>query len=265
MTALRWAGLLRELAYGVQILDQFEDQRCDVLVALHARKSFPSIQRFHCKHPDFPLIVALTGTDVYQDLVVSREAQQSVEWATRIVTLQPLASDELRLDLREKVRPIIHASRLLPAESRIQVTQVGAAMSPQMESRARKEMAENPRYKWLGDREPWEARMLQARSKLVLVTSLLEGGANVVSEAIAAGVPVIHSRIPGAVGILGYAYPGYFEVRDTAGLARLLRHVETDPTFYSALQNWCTGLQPTVTPERERDCWRSLLTELGVY
>src|SRR5258708_36797153 len=128
-----------------------------------------------------------------------------------MVPLQPVASDVLRLDLREKVRLIMQtaipprsvpaplrsrfevcvsghlrpvkdrfraadASRLLPAESRIQVTQVGAAMSPQMEARARKEMDENHRYRWLGERAPWEASRLMARSKLLLVTSLLEGG-----------------------------------------------------------------------------------------
>jgi glycosyltransferase involved in cell wall biosynthesis len=230
---------------------------------------------------------------------VSPDARQAVEWAHRIVTLQPLAGQELRSGLRAKVRPIVQsataprtiplplrnrfevcvsghlrpvkdpfraaeAARLLPPESRIQVTQVGASMSADMEKRARKEMAENPRFKWSGQREPWEARRLLARSKLLLVTSLLEGGANVVSEAIAAGVPVIHSRIPGAVGILGEDYPGYFEVGDTGGLARMLRHAEVDSAFYASLQKWCRDLQPMVAPEKEREGWRLLLHEIGV-
>ena len=54
----------------------------------------------------------------------------------------------------------------------------------------------------------------------------MEGGANVVSEAIAVGVPVVGVAHPGSVGLLGEDYPGYFPVGDTEGLAALLRRTK---------------------------------------
>ncbi len=63
-----------------------------------------------------------------------------------------------------------------------------------------------------------------------------EGGANVLSEALAASVPILATRIPGSVGILGPEYPGYFPVGDTEALAALLWRAETDRDFRAALR-----------------------------
>ena len=87
----------------------------------------------------------------------------------------------------------------------------------------------------------------------------MEGGANVVSEAIAASVPVVCSRVSGSIGLLGEGYPGYFDVGDTRGLARLLTRAETDGNFYRKLQSWCCRLKPLFDPDRERAAWKELL------
>ena len=63
----------------------------------------------------------------------------------------------------------------------------------------------------------------------------MEGGANVVSEALAAGVPVLCSRISGSIGLLGEDYSGYFEVGDTAGLTELMLKCEQDKSFLTLL------------------------------
>ena len=101
-----------------------------------------------------------------------------------------------------------------------------------------------------------------AKGSLPAVTSQLEGGANVISEAIAASVPVISSLIPGSVGILGTDYPGYFPVGDSAALREQLQRAESDDGFYRDLQLWVARLHPLVSPARERETWESLLTEL---
>jgi glycosyltransferase involved in cell wall biosynthesis len=101
-----------------------------------------------------------------------------------------------------------------------------------------------------------------ARSRLLAVTSKLEGGANVVSEALAHGVPVVSSHIEGSLGILGNDYPGYFPVGDTRALADLLIRCESDPAFYRSLQTHCRRLKPLVHPARERRSWKQLLAEL---
>ena len=134
------------------------------------------------------------------------------------------------------------AARLLPASSRVRVLQVGGALSEDMAEQARAEEAANPRYRWLGERPRGQALRLLARCRLLSLTSELEGGANVISEAIALGVPVVSSRIAGSLGLLGTDYPGYFPFGDTQALADLLRRAETDTDFYDA----CVRRVPSV-------------------
>ena len=109
-TADRWAGLLGELGNEVGVQQDWNGEECDLLIALHARRSLPSVQRFREAHPRSPLILALTGTDVYQDIANCPDAMRSVEMADRIVTLQPLAADELPPEYRGKCRTIFQSA-----------------------------------------------------------------------------------------------------------------------------------------------------------
>jgi putative glycosyltransferase (TIGR04348 family) len=307
VTALRWAGILRRLGHRVSIIQAYEGEPYDLLVALHARRSYPSIRRFHLDHPERPLLVALTGTDVYQDLPGSRRARQSLEVATRLIALQPKAREALPSRLRPKMRVIYQsvsrgsgkdtkpqprnpnavsrwrsfdvcvighlrpvkdpfraarASRRLPRASRVRVLHLGAAMDEGMARRARAEMRANPRYLWLGEQPHGRVQRILASSALCVLSSKLEGGANVVSEAIAAGVPLLASRIAGSVGLLGKSYPGYFRVGDTEELGRLLDRAETDPSFLRTLRRHCRKLAPLFDPGCERNAWGRLLQEL---
>src|SRR5262249_39838109 len=133
-------------------------------------------------------------------------------------------------DVKDPLRTA-EAARLLPADSRIRVEQVGRAYTPQWAERAAAAQAGNPRYRWRDDVPMAAVRRLLASSHAMVISSLSEGGANVVSEAAVAGVPILASRIDGNVGLLGAHYPGYFPVGDTKALARLLLKVERDPSF----------------------------------
>jgi putative glycosyltransferase (TIGR04348 family) len=294
---VRWARILRGLGYRVVIEQEYKGASCAVLVALHARRSFPSIELFRRRYPERPLVVALTGTDLYHDIRTSRNARKSLELATRLIVLQPLGRAELAKHLAAKTRVILQsavraqkvvppkpevfevcvvghlrtvkdpfraamASRLLPAESRLHVLQVGRALSSYMSRRASSEAARNPRYTWLGELPQTRALEVLARCRLLVLSSKMEGGANVISEAVAASVPILASRIPGSVGILGRGHPGYFPPGDTARLAALMRRAEMDPEFYERLKRWCVRLQPAVDPSRERRAWKNLLEEL---
>src|SRR6266849_4094277 len=106
VTALRWARLLKQLGHRVLIEERYEGGGCDLLVALHARRSFEAAARFRRDHPELPLLVALTGTDLYQDIRTSPEAQEALEIATRLIVLQPLGLLELPEHLRPKARVI---------------------------------------------------------------------------------------------------------------------------------------------------------------
>jgi putative glycosyltransferase (TIGR04348 family) len=297
-TALRWARLLRELGHGVVVAQSYANQRCDVLVALHARRSAPSVERFRRRQPTAPLVVGLTGTDIYGDLRHDQAAQSSLALATRCVVLQKLAVDELPAAVRDKTR-VIHQSapppppsvgtpssrgfnvtvlahlrpvkdptlaaeavRLLPSRSRVRVVHLGAALAPGMEEWARHETERNPRYEWRGEVPHWRAMRTLARSHLLVLTSRSEGGANAISEALAASVPVLSSRIPGSVGILGEGYAGYFEVGRADELAALLERAGADAVFHDRLRAACAALRPLVSPARERQAWAELLAAL---
>ena len=244
------------------------------------------------------MILTLTGTDLYHDIHTSQAARRSLELASRLVVLQPLGMTELPERLRGKVRVIFQsarkppggyaprkkvfevcqlahlrlvkdpfraamAARRLPASSRIEVHHLGAAHSTRMENKARAESKSNPRYRWAGSVPRWKALRILARSRILVLTSKLEGGANVVTEAIAASVPIISTRIAGSVGILGKDYPGYFTIGETRALTDLLHRAETDTDFYAALKERCEKLKPLVDPARERKSWQDLLMELN--
>jgi len=292
VTARRWARLFKELGHQVRQEAEYQNGA----VALHARKSHASAKRFKVLHPDGCLVVALTGTDLYQDLKHSRAARDSLRLADRIVVLQPLALRALSPQHRRKayviyqstappsdvprarsthfeicvvghLRPVkdpfrtASAIRALPESSRIRVTHVGGALTAGMARRAKAEAHRNPRYRWLGERPQAEALRRLFRSDLLVLTSRSEGGANVISEAVAAGVPVISSRIPGAEGLLGASYPGYFPVGDSQALAELLWKAEQDAAFRRRLVAHGRRLRPLFRPALERRAWAQLLKD----
>lgn len=268
-----------------------------MMIALHARRSHPSIERYAADYPQHPLVVALTGTDLYRDIHIDTLAHQSLELATFLVVLQGLGIQELEPRYRSKARVIYQsaepvrieppvkeffdicvignlraekdpfrcalAAQLLPPTSRVRVTHVGRPYNEEFAEEARAHTASNPRYRWLGEVRRWKARRLLSRSRLLAQTSVMEGGANVISEALTTGVPVIGSSIPGNVGMLGENYPGYYEVGDEAALARLLHRVETDDAFYKTLKAGCAARRYLVLPERERAALESLVKEAG--
>jgi putative glycosyltransferase (TIGR04348 family) len=297
VTAQRWARLLRSLGHRVQVSRRYRDQRADLLIALHARRSAAAIFRFRRAHPRKAIVLALTGTDIYGAHSRNARARRAMEQADRLVILQPLARREIPPRLRRKARVIFQsvepsrgrrprsrrlfdvavvghlravkdpfraalAARRPPPASRLRILHAGAALEPGFAARARAEMRRNPRYRWLGNLSPAAARRLIARSRLLVLSSRLEGGANVLSEAIADSVPVLASRIPGSAGLLGRGYPGYFPVGGTRALARLLRRAETDARFYNRLHRWCAQRAPLFHPARERSAWKKLLGEL---
>ncbi len=298
VTAISISRFLRGLGHKVHIEEEYQGRRCDLMIALHARRSSPSIRRFRDRHPDLPLILTLTGTDLYKDIRTDANAKKSLEFASRLVVLQPMGIQELPERFRKKARVIVQsfkapagnlrprknvfevcvlghlrsvkdpfraakAARLLDPASSIQVTHVGGALTKKMEQEARKESASNPRYRWIGEVPRWKAVHFLARSRLHVLSSEMEGGANALCEAIACSVPTLASRISGSIGLLGEDYPGFFPLKDTETLASLLERAERDPLFYGKLKKWLKQLKPIVEPAHERRCWKELIRELS--
>ncbi len=296
VTAERWAAILRALQHRVVVAQEYDGKSFDMMIALHARRSFISIKQFKQKYPSCPLIVALTGTDLYGDIKTDNDAQQSLQIASRLIILQPKGFDELTSSLHDKTRVIYQsvasptytpakakrtfdicvlghlrevkdpfraaqATRLLASTSRIRILHIGKALNDEMEKLAQSEQASNSRYRWLGERPRWQALRLLARSHAMILSSHMEGGANVISEALAASVPILASRIPSTIGLLGNNYPGYFEVTDTVALKELLQRIETDASFYQKLCMACARQAPLLHPSHEQQAWKQLIEE----
>src|SRR5687768_15716104 len=234
-TALRWAAFLRAAGHRVNVTMQWQPNvPADAMLALHARRSHASIKAFSA---DKPLVVALTGTDVYRDIHESPEARESLDLAHRLIVLQPEAARELPARLRATVRVVVQSSstrlrhrpvargfrvcvighlraekdplrivHALPLVSApMEVVHLGAALDPALTPKT-----DDPRYRWLGSVSHARALRWLASSHAMVISSRMEGGANVVCEALRIGVPVFASRISGNIGLLGTGYGGYF-------------------------------------------------------
>jgi len=285
-TAARWATMLRAAGHRVAVLTQWRGEGCALLVALHARRSHASILRYRAAHPHGPLAVVLTGTDLYRDLPASAEARRSLELADRIIVLQDEAPRLLGPRLRRKTRvvfqsadpsvrhqppprgfrvavighlreekdPFRAAAALahLPADAGAEVVQLGAPLSPGMQRAARRWMAREPRYRWLGSVAHARALAWLAKSHLLVVSSRMEGGANVIAEAARIGTPVLASRVSGNVGMLGRDYPGYFALGDERALATLLQRAADDQPYRSRLYRAMRARRRRFAPAVER-------------
>jgi putative glycosyltransferase (TIGR04348 family) len=295
-TAVRWARMLRATGHRVRVEVEWDGRPAEAMIALHARRSHDSIRRYAQAHPDRPLVVVLTGTDLYRDIAHDADAQASLELATRLVVLHELVDRRLAA-FRDKVRVVYQSAQAvkrpaplascfevvvsghlraekdpfraaaacahLPATSRTRVTHLGGARDAAMAKEAARWMKSTARYRWLGERAHGEAVRKLARARLMVISSIMEGGANVVCEALAVRTPVIASRIPGNVGMLGTDYAGYYECGNEHELARLMFRAETDAAFYRTLQQQCALRRPLVSPSHERAALKRVVDEVA--
>jgi len=296
-TAERWARHLRALGHEPHIELEWDGRDCDMLIALHARRSHASIDAWKRAHPRLPLALVLTGTDLYRDIRQDAAARASLRLADRLVVLQARGLDELSAAQRAKARVIFQSVRALRRqapprsyflvtvighlreekdpfraalalahlpESRMRVVHLGQAMTAEMGRQARSLMRAEPRYRWLGELDHAGAMRWLARSHVMVISSRMEGGAHVVSEAIGIGVPVIASAIPGNIGLLGDDYPGYYPLANETALAAQLARAHSDPAWLAALEAAVRAKYDEVDPAVERKAIARLIAELSV-
>ncbi len=291
-TARRWAHCLASRVQ-VRIEQEWRGASADFLIALHARRSAPSIAAFAERHPDRPLVVVLTGTDLYRDIATDAAAQRSLALASRLVVLQaeglralPSGYAAKTTVIYQSARPLLpgrhsrrhfdlalighmrpekdpltalRALRLLPADLPVRLFHIGGELDPALAAEVRALGAADSRYCWLGPLSQAETRQRLKRCHLLLLPSLMEGGANVLIEAVTSGVPVLGSDIAGNRGMLGADYPGWFAAGDAEGLAGLIRRAASDPDYYASLSRRCAERVSLFSPAQECAAVCSLL------
>ncbi|KPF68494.1 glycosyl transferase family 1 [beta proteobacterium AAP99] len=298
-TAQRWARMLRR-AYRVHLQARWsaEDAGRDdaLMIALHARRSAESIATFKAAYPHRPVVLALTGTDLYRDIASDAAAQRSLALADRLIVLNSLGAQALPEALRPKVsvvlqscsaraprpRPQQHTRVLMVGHLRAEkdpatyqraavqlahrsdllFDHIGAALEPAWAKAAELCMARQPRYRWLGGLPHGATRERMTRASVLVHASRLEGGAHVVIEALRSGLPVLASRIDGNVGLLGSDYDGYFPAGDATALAGLVGRFADDTDFAQRLTTQCTARADRFSPEAEAAALGTIVSEL---
>jgi putative glycosyltransferase (TIGR04348 family) len=282
--------------HRVIVQSEWDGRHADLLIALHAKRSAASIEDYRARQPMSPLVVVLTGTDLYRDLPASREAARSLDLADRIVVLQDDAPAQLAAPWRRKAQVIFQSARALPARRKakdrlhcvitghlrgekdpatllaavrripaglpITFRHIGAPLDARLAAMARALERREPRYRYSGALSHGPVRSSIAAAHVLIHPSLMEGGANVIVEAITASTPVIASRVSGNVGMLGADYPGYFAVGDAEQLAQRLIRALQDPAYLRALQAACAGRRRLFAPKTECRAIRGVVASL---
>lgn len=294
-TANRWATVLRKLGHQARTVTEYDGAPTDAMLAIHAWRSAPSIVRYRNENPRAPLILCLAGTDIYAfQKSHPAETRQSMDMADSLVCLHDVVFQSIPKKyhaklhvIRQSARPlkrqpplsrnfeVIVAGHLrhekdpfraamavkrLPGTSKLTIIHMGKAIDAAFAKEAAKEMADNNRYHWLGEIPRWRVRQRMARARAMVISSRSEGGANVVSEAIMAGLPIIASKIDGNVGLLGADYDGYYPVEDEVALAGLLARIEKEPAFLKHLATQIRVLKTQFTERTELADWKRLLS-----
>jgi putative glycosyltransferase (TIGR04348 family) len=262
----------------------------DALVALHARRSAPSIENWARQCPGKPLIVVLTGTDLYRDIHEDASARQSLALASHLVVLQEDGLQALPKALRNKTRVIYQSARpLKPAtkpvrhlravmvghlrdekdpltfmraaarlaagtaarERRMLFDHIGDALTPELATAARAAEKTVSGYRWLGGLPQAQTRQHIKHAHVLVNSSRMEGGAQVIGQAIQSGTAVLASRISGNIGMLGADYAGYFPAGDDAALALLLQRCAAEPRFLALLEHQCRQRAHLLDPAEE--------------
>lgn len=300
-TASRWARFLRASGWRVAVAGGWNpgEPAPDLLLALHARRSAAAVAAYRAAFPLRPILLVLTGTDLYRDIDADADARASLASASALVVLQEAGLARLPAALHARARVIYQsAPSLRPAptvssprprrldicmighlrvekdpltfmraaalvtDPRLRLLHIGGALDPALAEAARATQAATPCYRWLGPMPRAATRQRLKRCHAMVITSTMEGGANVIIEAVTSGVPVLASNIEGNRGMLGADYAGYFPVGDAQALAALIDRIAQDSGFEALLRRQCAARAPLFAPAAEQAALADLVDNL---
>ncbi|MFZ9723164.1 MAG: selenoneine biosynthesis selenosugar synthase SenB [Burkholderiaceae bacterium] len=259
-TAERWARFL-SARYVVELVSHWSrsekaSRDPGLLIALHARRSAESIHAWSHTFPLKPVVTVLTGTDLYPDIRKDLLAMQSLTQSTALVVLQEQGISALPSEFQSKaaviyqsgsawkpremkplpftLRMVGHLRQEKSPETFMQLAQqfeqiqgirfelVGGAIDPELGELASRLALQSRVFVWTGALSYRATRSRIRDAHLLVHPSRLEGGAHAILEAAMSGTPVLASRVPGNVGMLGSDYLGYFEHGNVEQLKQLV-------------------------------------------
>jgi putative glycosyltransferase (TIGR04348 family) len=296
-TAARWAQLLRPRHEVIVRTTGDPLPNARALIALHARRGH-EVVRAWCERPDRGrCIVVLTGTDLSRD-IPDRDpaALDSLRLADRLVVLQERGIRALPARFRHKAAVVYQSAATLPPIRKstrvlralfvghirvekdplcftqaasgladrpdIAFAIVGGARDPALARTVERLVARIPNATMLGAVSHGRTRQRIRHAHVLVVPSRMEGGANVIVEAVTCGTPVLAADCDGNIGMLGEEYPGYFKVGDPVSLAHLLVRCRDEADFLQRLTRMCAARASLFSPEHERRALNAMLRGL---
>jgi putative glycosyltransferase (TIGR04348 family) len=291
-TAKRWSFFL-DKTYKIEVSKTIDTNLVlfDALIALHARRSASAIKDFSTTNK--PIIVVLTGTDLYGDTPDHFEVRESLELAHRIVVLQDDALKLVPQQFRSKTEVIYQSAavrkpgpfrqrtfdiafvghlrsvkdpmtvlRAMALLKTPEIRLIHVGKTDEFATEFSRASASDLRIASKGPMPHTETRQILGKCRLMVISSIMEGGANVVIEALTNETPVIASRMSGNIGMLGTDYPGYFEVGDHQGLANLIQRCVEDRSFLNLLREYGARRSSRFYPATEKRAVLQLVNKL---
>jgi putative glycosyltransferase (TIGR04348 family) len=294
-TARRWSEFI-DTRYATKVsmsIDTLlnEGQSPNALIALHARRSAADVRSFAATGK--PIAVVLTGTDLYGDTPNHPEVNESLTLADVIVVLQDEALKLLPPQFKEKTQVIYQSapqhSNGPCREHTFDIAFVGhlrAEKDPNTVLNAFQSLRDDTlrlihigrldgyadlfskaadsdqRIELKGALDHQDSLAQLSRCRLMVISSRMEGGANVIIEAVNSQVPVLASHISGNVGMLGEDYRGYFTLGNAQELANLIQRCKDDLSFANTLKIHGQHRASRFLPQTEKDAVLKLTESL---
>lgn len=288
VTAARMERVFCDSGYRVtHSQKEYRGEPADVMVALNARKSAKAIARFRYLHPDSKLIVVLTGTDInHPDAEIeSSPTWRSMEISDVLVLLHDASQAAVPQQFQHKCSTIYPSVTLpskiehTPRHDDFTIVMAGnmrEEKNPELAIKASAKLPDGLKIHVYGEFDEagsdpiikhgvvahGEVLTVMSEAHVLLNTSVHEGGANAICEAITMGLPVIASKIRGNIGMLGDDYLGFFPSGDARALVEILLRSSSDKAFYSTLKSQLVGRAPLFTYAAESKAWSALVSEL---
>lgn len=286
-TAFRIVERLQQAGHQATAIHTDTPPAADAQISLHALKTAAASAHF-ANLKSGSLYIRLTGTDINGGFAQNPSlSQQTIDLAERLVVTHPACLPQIPERWRSKT-VVIYPSATIPELESIatptaplftcighlrpvksphlmhtaiqQIPQVdlaaasiGNAYDVTDGQQALLNTRQDNRYFWHAGCDRKTALSWMKASLATINSSISEGGANTVLEAIQLRVPVLATDIPGNRGFLGDDYEGYFETGRADQLAKLMRCCLADADFVERLKTQLDGQRPLFSIERESE------------